>query len=62
MKTLDSYVVREMAVPFVAGFAAVFILLIGNIVYNNITLIVSRLGQWPDVLYYVSWRMRSKRR
>lgn len=53
MKTLDKYVVREMVVPFVAGFAVVLVLLIGNIVYNNIGIIVSRLGQWPDVLYFV---------
>ncbi len=53
MKTLDRYVVREMVVPFIAGFSVVLILLIGNIVYNNINLIVSRLSQWPDVLYYI---------
>jgi lipopolysaccharide export system permease protein len=53
MKTLDRYVAREMAVPFAAGFAVVLILLVGNIVYNNIGLIVSRLPQWPEVLYYI---------
>jgi lipopolysaccharide export system permease protein len=53
MKTLDKYVAREMVVPFIAGFSAVLILLVGNIVYNNISLIVSRLQQWPQVLYYI---------
>jgi len=53
MKTLDRYVAREMLVPFVAGFLVVLILLVGNIVYNNIAMIVSRLAQWPDVLYYI---------
>jgi len=42
-----------MTVPFVAGFAVVLILLVGNIVYNNISLIVSRLSMWPQVLYYI---------
>jgi len=53
MKTLDKYVAREMVVPFIAGFSVVLILLVGNIVYNNIALIVSRLAQWPQVLYYI---------
>lgn len=53
MKTLDKYVAREMVVPFIAGFAAVFVLLVGNIIYNHIPFIVSRLQQWPDVLYYI---------
>lgn len=53
MKTLDKYVVREMLVPFVAGFSVVLVLLVGNIVYNNIGIIVSRIKQWPDVLYYI---------
>lgn len=53
MKTLDRYVAREMLVPFVAGFLIVLVLLVGNIVYNNIGLIVSRLKQWPDLLYYI---------
>ena len=53
MKTLDKYVAREMMVPFVAGFSVVLILLVGNIVYNNIGMIVSRLGQWPQLLYYI---------
>ena len=53
MKTLDKYVAREMMVPFVTGFSVVLVLLIGNIVYNNIGIIVSRLAQWRDVLYYI---------
>lgn len=53
MKTLDRYVVRETLVPSAAGFSVVLVLLIGNIIYNNINLIVSRLQQWPDVLYYI---------
>ncbi|MHB9038926.1 MAG: LptF/LptG family permease [Armatimonadota bacterium] len=53
MKTLDKYVAREMIVPFVAGFAVVLILLVGNIIYNSIDLIVSRIQQWPDLLYYI---------
>ncbi len=53
MNTLDKYVAREMTVPFIAGFSVVLILLVGNIVYNNIALIVSRLTQWPQVLYYI---------
>lgn len=54
MKTLDKYVAGEMVVPFIAGFSSVLILLVGNIVYNNIALIVSRLQQWPQVLYYIT--------
>lgn len=42
-----------MLVPFVAGFGVVLVLLAGNIVYNNISVIVSRLQQWPDVVYYM---------
>lgn len=53
MKTIDKYVAREMMVPFVTGFSIVLVLLIGNIVYNNISIIVSRLGQWRDVLCYI---------
>lgn len=53
MKTLDRYVAKEMAVPFIAGFSVVLILLVGNIVYNSMALIVSRLQQWPQVLYYI---------
>jgi len=53
MKTLDKYVAKEMVVPFIAGFSVVLILLVGNIVYNNISLIVSKLQQWPQVLYYI---------
>ena len=53
MKTIDKYVVREMMVPFITGFSVVLVLLIGNIVYNNISIIVSRLSQWRDVLYYI---------
>jgi LPS export ABC transporter permease LptG len=53
MKTLDKYVAREMLVPFAAGFSVVLVLLIGNIVYNNIKMIVDRIGQWPDLLYYI---------
>ena len=53
MKTLDRYVVKEMFVPFVAGSSVVLILLIGNIVYNNISLVVGRLQQWPDLIYYM---------
>lgn len=53
MKTLDKYVAREMLVPFVTGFSVVLVLLVGNIVYNNIGIIVSRLRQWPDVIYYI---------
>lgn len=53
MKILDKYVIREMLVPFVAGFSVVLVLLMGNIVYNNIGIIVSRIKQWPDVLYYI---------
>ena len=53
MKTLDKYVAREMMVPFVSGFSIVLILLVGNIVYNNINIIVSKIQQWPDLLYYI---------
>lgn len=53
MKTLDKYVAREMLVPFAAGFLVMLVLLVGNIVYNNIALIVSRLKLWPDLLYYI---------
>lgn len=53
MKTLDKYVAREMMVPFAAGFLVVLVLLVGNIVYNNVGLIVSKMRQWPDLLYYI---------
>ena len=53
MKTLDKYVAREMLVPFIAGFSVVLVLLVGNVVYNNIGLIVSRASQWRDVLYFI---------
>lgn len=53
MKTLDRYVAREMLVPFTAGFLIVLVLLVGNIVYNNIGIIVSKSRQWPDLLYYI---------
>lgn len=53
MKTLDKYVVREMVVPFIAGFSVVLILFVGTIIYNNTPLIGSRLQQWPLVLYYI---------
>ncbi|MCE5198678.1 MAG: LptF/LptG family permease [Armatimonadota bacterium] len=53
MKTLDKYVAREMLVPFFAGFSVVLVLLIGNIIYNNIAIIVSRIQQWPSLLYYI---------
>ncbi len=53
MKTLDKYVAREMIVPFAAGFSIVLVLLVGNIIYNSISMIVSRIHQWPDLLYYV---------
>jgi len=53
MKTLDRYVFREMVVPFAAGFLVVLVLLIGNIVYNNIGIIVAKIRQWPDVVYYI---------
>lgn len=53
MKTLDKYVTKEMLVPFMAGFSVVLVLLIGNIVYNNIAIIVSHIKQWPDLVYYI---------
>lgn len=54
MKTLDKYVAKEMVVPFTAGFSVVLILYVGNIIYTNISLIVSKLQQWPDVLYFIA--------
>jgi lipopolysaccharide export system permease protein len=53
MKTLDKYVAKEMVVPLVAGFSVVLILLIGNIIYNNISIIVSKAAFWRDILYYI---------
>lgn len=53
MKTLDKYVAREMVVPFIAGFSVVLILFVGTVIYNQATLIASRLAQWPQVLYYI---------
>jgi lipopolysaccharide export system permease protein len=53
MKTLDKYIMREMVVPLVAGFLVVLVLLVGNIVYNNIGIIVAKIKQWPDLLYYI---------
>jgi len=53
MKTLDKYVAKEMVVPFVAGFLVVLVLLVGNIVYNNIGIIVAKIRQWPDLIYYI---------
>lgn len=53
MKTLDKYVFREMVVPFIAGFAIILVFFFGTVIYNNIALIVSRLKQWPDMLYLI---------
>ena len=53
MKTLDKYVITEMVVPFIAGFAVVLILFVGTIIYNNTPLIGSRLQQWPQVIYFI---------
>ncbi|MFQ3550127.1 MAG: LptF/LptG family permease [Armatimonadota bacterium] len=53
MKTLDKYVAKEALVPFITGFSVVLILLIGNIVYNNINIIVSKIEFWPQLLYYI---------
>lgn len=53
MNILDRYVIREMVVPFIAGFSVVLILFVGTIIYNNTPLIGSRLQQWPDVLYFI---------
>ncbi|MDH7600756.1 MAG: LptF/LptG family permease [Armatimonadota bacterium] len=54
MKTLDRYILREMIVPLAAGFLVVLILLVGNIVYNNIGIIVAKIKQWPDLIYYIA--------
>ncbi|NLN76894.1 MAG: YjgP/YjgQ family permease [Armatimonadetes bacterium] len=53
MKTLDRYVITEMVVPFIAGFAVVLILFVGTIIYNNTPLIGSRLQHLPQVLYFI---------
>lgn len=53
MKTLDKYVAREMMVPFVAGFSIVLVLLVGTIIYNNISFIVDKMKYWPDLLYWI---------
>ncbi len=53
MKTLDKYVAREMIVPFVSGFTIVLVLLVGTIIYNNISFIVDKMNYWPDLLYWV---------
>lgn len=44
---------REMLVPLLAGFLVVLVLLVGNIIYNNISIIVAKIRQWPDLLYYI---------
>ncbi len=54
MKTLDKYIVREMIIPLAAGFFVVLVLLVGNIVYNNIGIIVAKIKQWPDVIRYIA--------
>lgn len=53
MKTLDRYVLRELIVPFIAGFAIILVFFFGTVIYNNIALIVSRLKQWPEMLYLI---------
>lgn len=53
MKTLDRYVLKELIVPFFAGFAIILVFFFGTVIYANISLIVSRLQQWPDVLYLI---------
>jgi lipopolysaccharide export LptBFGC system permease protein LptF len=53
MKTLDKYVFRELAVPFIAGFAIILVFFFGTVIYDNIQLIVSRLRQWPDMFYMI---------
>jgi len=56
MKTLDKYVFKELVVPFIAGFAIILVFFFGTVIYDNIQFIVSRLRQWPDVLYIIFLR------
>jgi lipopolysaccharide export system permease protein len=53
MKSLDKYIFKEMIVPYLAGFSIILVLLIGNIIYNNIDLIVSQIDRWPLVCNYI---------
>ena len=53
MKLLDKYIYKEMIVPYLAGFSIILVLLIGNIIYNNIDLIVSQLDRWQLVSEYI---------
>jgi len=42
-----------MVTPFVAGFLVILILLLGNIVYNNMNIIVDNIGKWRTIFYYI---------
>ncbi len=54
MRILDRYAVAEIVVPFTIGFFVIMVLLIGNVLFINIDLIVSRLHEWPDVLKLIA--------
>jgi len=42
-----------MVVPFFAGFFVVMVLLLGNVVFNNISIIVMKIAQWRQILYFI---------
>ena len=50
MKLLDRYLLREMIVPFLIGQAAIVLMLIGSVLYNNATVLL--MNQVP--LIYVA--------
>src|SRR6266849_3682879 len=45
MKLLDRYLLREMVVPFLIGQAAIVLMLIGTVLYNNASVLL--LNQVP---------------
>lgn len=54
MRILDRYAIGEIVVPFAIGFFVILVLLIGNVLFINIDLIVSRLHEWPEILRLIA--------
>ena len=59
LKILDKYLLREMCYPFLYGFLIILLLVFGNIVYSNLSLIVSRIEQWYLVATYLFCKLPS---
>lgn len=56
MKTLDRYVLRELAVPFVVGLVGFELLMLGNIVYLYLPLLGQNHLPWWSVLRLLALR------